>query len=417
MNETILIIDDTPEIIRMIRTVLQNASYKTLIARDGIKGLSIAKSTYPDLILLDIMMPGSNGYEICKLLKIDPNTTDIPVIFISALDNSFDKVEAFSSGGADYVPKPIQDDELLARIQAQLKPATYRKELKRLNSELSEKNEELEQIIAQLKLSQQRLIESEKLASLGVLSAGITHEINNPVHFISGGIETLKEYIGTLFLFTTKFTEYQTLLPEKNQIELENLKKDIFYKELMEEIPKIIDDINTGADRIIEIIKGLGLFLYNGPDKKNEADLHEIINAALLILSGKYKNKVNIHKNFDPNLKPLFCYSGLLNQVFVNLINNAADAVSENGNIWITTKFDIENLDVLIFVKDDGCGIPLQIVPFLFDPFFTTKDVGKGTGLGLFISYEIIQKHGGEIKLLQNQKGFTEFEVKIPFQK
>ena len=414
MTATILIIDDTPDIIKMIRQVLLAEKYQTLVATSGEKGIEIALNEKPDLILLDIMMPGKDGYETCKEIKENRTIRHIPVIFISALDSTFDKVKAFNIGAIDYVPKPIQEEELLARIKTHLANSKYENVLNDLNKKLIANKNELAQTLKSLKETQEQLIQSEKMASLGILTGGIAHEINNPITFVFAGINTLKENYDEIEAIIREYEELNSFLPIEKQKEILKIKEKHYYSQLQKIIPQTISDIYIGAERITEIVEGLGLFLHKQQKETKEADINKIVDIALLLLVGKYKDKVDIIKNYDKKLDKINCFPGELNQVFINIIDNAIDSLSENGKIIITTKKVAKKSEVQISIKDNGSGISNDIKSKILDPFFTTKEIGKGTGLGLYISFEIMKKHKGKILINSKLDEGSEFIIQFP---
>ncbi len=287
-------------------------------------------------------------------------------------------------------------------------------EIKRINAELNENNEELKSSLEEIKLMQQQLVQSEKMASLGVLSAGIAHEINNPINFVYAGINSLMRDFEDL---QPVIEEISKLNPETTDIKqklekIEQLKEDNYFEEAYEAIPQIITQIKLGADRTAEIVKGLRSFSRTDKEELKYLNIHEGIDTSLLLLKNKYKNHIEIIKEFSNYIPDLKCNPGKINQAFLNIISNAIDAIDKKGKIWISTKKDSEN--IIISIKDNGTGIDEIIKEKLFDPFFTTKEVGKGTGLGLSITYGIITEHNGDIKVISEVGKGTEFIIKLP---
>ena len=260
----------------------------------------------------------------------------------------------------------------------------------------------------QLKSMQSQLIHAEKMSSLGQLTAGIVHEINNPVNFVKGGIELIDKNLQAV----------TDLLAKRNQALISgDLKQaDEYFNKLVQELgfmqefmPQILKDVMFGTSRISEIVNGLRIFSRQSESNSKFAKLEEIINSSLLILRNRYLSVAELKLNIDPKLEEIECCPGLLNQVFVNLISNAIDAIGEKGQIWI----DVLELEewVQIEIGDNGSGIKADHLPHIFEPFFTTKDVGKGTGIGLSICYSIISKHGGSIEVDSTSEKGTIFKV------
>ncbi|QGY46784.1 DUF4154 domain-containing protein [Maribellus comscasis] len=283
-----------------------------------------------------------------------------------------------------------------------------------INRELNDKNQELTASLKEIKEIQEQLVESKKMASLGVLSAGIAHEINNPINFVYAGINSLLR----------DFEDIQPIIDEVSNLDFNNdnleekikriqlLKKENYFDDAIEAIPEIINDIKLGADRTAEIVKGLRNFSRMDKGVLEHLDINESLDMSLLLLKNKYKNHVKIVKDYDKELPVLGCYPGKINQALLNILSNAIDAISESGRIWLKT-FKQDN-EIVISIKDSGAGISDELKEKIFDPFFTTKPVGKGTGLGLSITYGIINDHRGRIKVNSDKGEGTEFLIFLP---
>jgi signal transduction histidine kinase len=285
------------------------------------------------------------------------------------------------------------------------------RELSEANEKLNVQKEELQTILENLQRTQNQLIQSEKMASIGQLVAGIAHEINNPVNFISAGVDSLStnlEEIRQVLDIYHKITA--TNVAEKLK-EIEKLKVKLEYKEAIREINKLIESIKNGTNRTIEIVRGLRTFSRLDEDVLKMADIHEGLNSTLILLHNKYKNRIRIVKNYS-DIPLIECYAGQLNQVFMNILSNAVDAIDDKGTITISTS--ISNSFIQVGIKDTGQGIPEKIREKIFDPFFTTKEVGQGTGLGLSISHGIIEKHQGGIKVKSEVGQGSEFIISLP---
>ncbi len=280
----------------------------------------------------------------------------------------------------------------------------------------------VEERTRRLKETQSQLIQSEKLASLGLLTAGIAHEINDPLDLINTGIKGLQKDYEDL----NKIVQSVGILPEGSK----QLADELEMNELLKIIPGTIADIKTGVERTSEIMQGLRNFTRLDVSDLKEADIHDGLDSTLLLLSHKFKDRICIIKNYDKRIGLIKCYPGPLNQVFMNMLNNAIDAITQkikddqsgkltygdHFQIEITTKLITvaEQNKVEISIRDNGTGIRAEIMDNLFDPFFTTKDVGKGTGLGLSICHGIIEKHGGFITVQSKLKEWTIFTVTLP---
>jgi signal transduction histidine kinase len=369
------------------------------------------------------MMPGMDGFETCLQLKSQSTTCEIPIIFMTALVDVFDKIKGLSIGGVDYVTKPFHTEEILARIQVHLKLRYLTKQLEEQKKDLEvrvhERTAELTQALKELKQSQLKIIQSEKLSTLGQLIASVAHDINNPTSFITCNLSLLSEYT-SLLIHHLKL--YQNYYPNPDLEITENAKK-IHIDEILEDIPETIDSMKNGAERIYNISTSLRTFSHSNNSSKSKFNVHEGIDSTLTILKYRLKPQnsnysIKVIKQYTDS-PVIECYPGHLNQVFMNLISNAIDALEDSQNIeqmtiWITTQ-SIDNNSFIISIRDNGMGMKDDVIPKIFDQFFTTKVIGKGTGLGLSISRQIIEeKHHGKLKCISKLGEGTEFTIEIP---
>jgi two-component system, NtrC family, sensor kinase len=429
----ILVIDDTPTNLEVLYGALSSAGYDILVEMDGESGLEQAQNSRPDLILLDVMMPGIDGFETCHRLKANPVTCDIPVIFMTALSETESKIKGLKAGAVDYITKPFQHEEVLARVKIHLQIRSMATTLEGQNNLLKNFSAHLEAKIAErtteLQQAHAQLIQQERLSSLGQLVAGVAHEINNPVNFIYGNCTPAKQYTQDL-LELIKL--YQTEYPQSNP-RLQKKVDDIDLEFLAMDFPKVIASMQIGADRIREIVVSLRNFSRLDEADFKEVDLHEGIDNTLMILHHRFKaNKeqaeIQIIKTYG-QIPKVSCFPGQLNQVFMNIIGNAIDALQEQdearspeelrknpSRIWVETK-SVDHERVAVQISDNGAGITEAVRHKLFDPFFTTKPVGKGTGLGLSISYQIVvKKHKGKIECDSTPGKGTQFTIEIPIE-
>ncbi|MGK7904795.1 MAG: response regulator [Hormoscilla sp.] len=439
-QETILIVDDNPTNIKILFSFLKEFGFKVLVAKDGERALSKLEEVLPDIILLDVQMPGIDGFETCRRLKDSEITKDIPVIFMTALSDAQDKVKGLTIGAVDYITKPFQHQEVLARINIHLQMRNLTKQLQEQNGLLQQLTSELEERVSsrtaelreslnKLQQAQIQLVQSEKMSSLGELVAGVAHEINNPVSFIAGNVSLASEYTEDIL---EHLRLYQQVFPEPGA-EIEQHAEEIELDYLLEDLPKMVASMEVGVDRIRQISVSLRSFSRMDNTSKTQVNIHEGLDSTLMIL--QHRIKANDHR---PDIEvvreygdlPLVnCYPSPLNQVFMNLLANAIDALDEenmkSGRSYEEIKQDPNRLiiktsvikggKVEIKIADNGPGIPEEMQSRIFEPFVTTKPVGKGTGLGLSICHDvIIEKHGGSL-LCNSQLGEgTEFVIGIP---
>jgi signal transduction histidine kinase len=432
VQNQILIVDDNSTNTKVLFDCLKSAGYRVLIAQSGESAIEKLELVTPDLILLDVMMPGINGFETCQRLKASPVTQDIPVIFMTALSDTDEKMKGFSLGAVDYITKPFQQEEVIARVSTHLQLRNLTKQLQTLNQNLEqriiERTSELTAALEQVQSSQLQLIQSEKMSSLGNLVAGIAHEINNPVGFIAGNIEqmdlAINDVIDCLRL-------YQKALPNPSST-IKTKIAEIELSYLIEDLPKMVASMRIGCDRIRDISTSLRIFSRSDTDSKVAADIHEGIDSTLMILQHRIKANetrpaIQIIKNYG-NIPDIECYLGQLNQVFMNIIANSIDSFEEiNQNrhysdieahpniITITTILSTENQQIIIKIDDNGSGMPDTVKSRIFDHLYTTKSIGKGTGLGLSISKQIIEsKHNGILHVESEPDKGTEFAIILP---
>jgi len=303
-----------------------------------------------------------------------------------------------------------------------------RDNLEMLNTELAQRNEEIRTInecletqkheleitLENLKKTQLQLVQSEKMASLGVLTAGIAHEINNPLTFILGGICSLRMVTENLINMLQHFDNITTENLSETLKIIEKIKHEMSYDFVKTNVKELIDSIQTGAERTAEIVRALRTFSRLDEDVQKKVNINENIEATLLMLHNQYKDRIEIVRKFA-QLPPVLCFPGKINQVFINILLNSIQAIEGKGVIEIeTTIFQSDILSVLISIKDNGKGMNEMVRKHIFEPFFTTKDVGKGKGLGLSIAYSIIQNHKGTIEVFSDEGKGTEIVVTLP---
>jgi signal transduction histidine kinase len=306
--------------------------------------------------------------------------------------------------------KRIQEQELLILVEEQNK--SLEENVAERTLSLKEKNRELEDSILQLQQTQNQLIEKEKMASLGQLTAGVAHEINNPINFISNGISNLKLNYQDL---VDALKGYLHLNPKEAKAEdLKNIQEKNAYLEIAEIIEEnkiLFKSINNGVERTRKIVHGLSTFSNENGESYLPTDLHQCLDSTLEILKNKLKNTIEIRKDYR-EIPKVECQESRINQVFLNIINNAAQAMEASGILTIKTGKEADK--VIISIQDNGAGMDSETQRKIFDPFFTTKEIGVGTGLGLSISYKIIEQHQGELSFESTPGQGTTFYIKLP---
>jgi len=282
-----------------------------------------------------------------------------------------------------------------------------------INQELKSKKDAVETALKQLRMTQSKLVESEKMASLGQLTAGVAHEINNPVNYISSNLSPLKLSIKEIMEILNEYRKFND--PESKGSSLQKARQleekyDIEY--LVKELNTILDGISDGTERTKEIVLGLRNFSRLDKHELKGVNLSEMIDSSLILLRNQYKDRIEIIKTYNPDLTYVECFPGQLSQVLMNILTNAIQAIEGQGTISVKT--ELSGKEAAIIISDTGTGISNDKLDNIFDPFYTTKEVGEGTGLGLSISYGIIQEHNGRIDVESEMGIGTSFKIFIP---
>ena len=302
-----------------------------------------------------------------------------------------------------------KNEELIAQSE-ELKQSN--EEIRSINEALENQKKELQFTLENLKQAQFQLVQSEKMASVGQLTAGIAHELNNPINFISGNVKPLTRDIEDIYKI---LNSYDSVI-QKNNLnerfgEVESLKSKLDYSYLVEEINNLLIGIYEGANRSGQIVKGLRSFSRLDEDRFVLANINEGIDSTLILLHNKIKERITIHKSYG-KIPEIECLPSKLNQVFMNILTNSIQAIEDKGDIYIDTISS--SIGVKICIKDTGRGMITEVKERIFEPFYTTKDVGKGIGLGLSISYGIIEQHNGNIDVISEPSKGTEFIISLP---
>lgn len=425
----ILIVDDTRFILEYAKNILieNHINCEIVLANSGIQALEILHSQEIDIVILDIVMPKLDGLEVLKKIREDKKLSNLPVIMFTSLTDTLALKKSFEYGANDFIHKPIEPIEFISRINAAINVRTYELYLNETLNTIQVQNSELLELNKKLKETQYYLIQKEKLVAIGQLAAGVAHEINNPIGYVSSNTETLGQYVNKIKKVIEKYNELIDSLNKKDikSEELENKKKEIYDLKnklhlnfIMDDIEELIKDSFTGIEKVTKIVQSLRNFArHDLEDDFNYFDLTDILDESLLLVKNEAKYILDIEKD-STNIPLIFCNRTLIGQVLLNIIMNAVQAIKsqnreERGCIKIST-FLYENY-IVCQIADDGPGIPKSIINKIFNPFFTTKEIGTGTGLGLSISYDIIvNKHSGELLVDSEKNQGTTFTIKLP---
>lgn len=293
---------------------------------------------------------------------------------------------------------------LYSIYQLQLTNKEYSKGIRQQKEKIEKQHNELVK-------TQVQLVQSEKMASLGLLSAGLAHEINNPLNIIHASTYSLDNDLNDIVLLVEKYSTYISS-NDKDLSEMRNFENDINYEHLISSIKEGIACIQEGSMRAAKIINRLDNFSSDDKSQMKLVDIHDGLESTLSLLKNKIPKEVKLTKDFDVSIGSIACDTGQLNKVYLNMIMNALDAMTGRGHLIITTKKTSDK--AIISFTDDGDGIKKEDLSKIFDPFFSTKEPAKRTGLGLAISHGIIESHGGTIEVLSQAGKGTEFIISLP---
>ena len=404
---TVLIVDDTPDNLLLLTSMLRS-EYRVKVANCGSKALAIAQTEQPpDLILLDVMMPDMDGYEVCERLKSTPKTQAIPILFLTALTDEKNEVKGFELGAEDFITKPFNPTIVQQRIRKHLELKLHREHLQEL---VDEKTRELKASLEALNNQHLKMLHQQKLATLGQLAAGIAHEINTPIGYVSSNMRSLHKYIDKI---VAEFAFLEQLLQKTGARELEEFwekrKQSKKIEQILDDSHELIKESLTGVELVNTIVRNLRGFSQAEDSLGRELfDLHQLLDNSLNIAWNELKAKAKIVKDYG--VLPLVeCSSHQISQVFINILLNAAQALEGEGVISISTGCD--NDFAVIKICDNGKGIAPETKEKIFEPFFSTKKEREGTGLGLSICQDIIKRHNGLIEVSANTVGGTCFSI------
>jgi len=376
----LLIADDEPDMLRFLKSHL-SSEFQVLEAVDGRQAIEKAQQYEPDVIICDMMMPEVDGLEVCRQLRERQTTKHVPILLLTARADEETKITALTAGASDFLSKPFSTTELRVRVNNLC-------ESHLLQRQLAWQNKKLESTLEQLKETETSLVQSEKMASLGRMSAGIIHEINNPLNYAKGALHALKK------------------------------KKKFLPEDEWPDFDEIIADTEDGVSRVAAIISDLRTFSHPNNVEMSQINLHDVFETALRFTSHDWRGKVNLENLLPDGL----CITGnrhKLVQVSVNFVQNALDALktksfAENEVAAIRIDHRHESGVDLVRIRDNGPGMSAETISNVFEPFYTTKKVGEGMGLGLSVCYRIISEHGGRIDVKSEVGKYCEFTLEFP---
>jgi len=417
----LLVVDDSATYLQFISIQLENAGYEVIAVSSAADVLRLVEEESFDCIVIDLVMPEMSGTELCGRLDVIRRNREqlFQLIILTSCDSKDDMMRGFEAGVDDFVSKSSDSEILKARIRSLLRRKILHEENTRITTQFKIKetelqnsreethaaearaaladalecsNRDLEIAYHELQETQTQLVHSAKMASLGELVAGIAHEINNPLSFVSSHLTTVTRAIATINSETT------TLLSDSR-------------RQAMEKIAQRLEVMRLGIDRVEDLVIKLRTFSRLDEAEIKTVDIEESIESVLTLLQHKMNQRIQIVRRYGTH-KMLSCYPGPLNQVIMNIVSNGIDAIAGEGSITIETR--ATQAMFWIVIKDTGSGIPDSVRDRIFEPFFTTKPVGAGTGLGLSISYGIVRRHQGTLEIKSAHGDGTEVTVKVP---
>jgi two-component system NtrC family sensor kinase len=387
-----------------------DVSYRLIEAENAQECLDLLEQQPVDLLLLDLMLPGTSGVDMLKRMQSLPEKNYPRVIVLSTPMDSKTLSRMFELGASDYLCKPFNRDELRSRVKSQIALAHYEKQLKKHQARLQDEQQQ-ESTFSQL-------LQSEKMASIGQLAAGVAHEINNPVGFVYGNLNILQEYFDAIGSLLSLYRQLERVAEGPSDETQKRLIAEIVAQReaqglefMLEDIPGLMADALEGTERIKTIVQGMNAFTRADDGEMCACDINKGIEATLKMVWNELKYRCRVQKTLNA-IPSVYGNISQLNQVFTNLLINAAHAIKKDGEISIVT--DYTDNEVVIRIADTGCGIPPEHLERLFKPFFTTKPVGQGTGLGLYLSNEIILQHQGTIAVYSTEGEGAEFVIRLP---
>jgi Signal transduction histidine kinase regulating C4-dicarboxylate transport system len=421
----VLVVDDSHFNLSAVKRNLEDMPEiaQILLCDDPRQAKSIVDEYKIDILITDVMMPALTGFDLLKLFRSESKYDDMPIIMLTSVIDMAVYKKCFDLGAFDYINKPFNTVELHSRLKVAIEAKNKSNNLKSLLEVTTKQNEELKRMNAELTEAKFSLVQSEKMAAIGQLAAGIAHEINNPMGYISSNFDILKKY----YVRMKEYMDFFNLEINSDAFscvdchaihELQDKYKELKLDFIISDLENIFNDLAGGIVRITDIIQSLRVYARSSKDDEKDTNiLLELIQQVILILKNEVKYVADIKMDVSEDIA-LYCNRIQIGQVFVNIILNAIQAIkSQNRNSMgkILIKANCFDNQVLIEFTDDGPGIPEENLLKIFEPFFTTKEIGKGTGLGLSISYDIIvNKHNGNIDVKSEVGKGTSFLITLP---
>ena len=401
----ILVADDSAMMRCLLVESLEKWNYEVVSAEGGRQAWERFQQDRFPLVLTDWMMPEIDGLELTRRIRGRESTGYTYIILLTAKSEKDDLVKAMDAGADDFLIKPCDQDELRVRIHAGERIIC-------LEQTLADQNR-------QLRETQTALVQSEKLASLGQLAAGMAHEINNPISYISNNLTVLRRDVTSLTEILAAYRSAREVLatvqPQLAR-KISKLEVDCDLDWIQENLPPLLDSSRQGLVRVRDIVKNLRDFARLDEAELDELDLNSALRSTVEMMGHEMESqRITAQLDLHEDLPRIVCRPAKLHQVLYNLLLNAVQASEPDEGIIVRTWLDDDGL-VALEIEDCGCGIAENHLPHIFEPFFTTRPIGRGTGLGLAITYGIVRDHGGTIDVESEVHRGSKFRVRLPLQ-
>ncbi len=397
----VLIADDSPMMRKVLCGTLRKWDYEVDVAQDGKEAWELCQQTHYPMVLTDWMMPEMDGLELIRRIRYTRFPGYVYIILFTARSEKQDLIAAMDAGADDFLPKPLDHGELRARMREGERIISLEQKLATQNRQLRE--------------AQAARVQSEKMASLGQLAAGMAHEINNPIAYVHNNLTVLKRNVDEILHLLGKYQsardELERVCPELFK-DIDTLEQDGELDWAKDEFHHLFESSSNGLSRVCEIVSNLRDFARLDESDTGEIQINDALNSVCDILQRDIHEKNLIIEQQFENVPPIQCRPREINQVLHSVVLNAIQASHPEGRIWLGTREVPYN--AVVEVRDEGCGMDEANLPRIFEPFYTTKPVGCGSGLGLAICYGIIRDHGGKIEVESNIGCGSTFKVTLP---
>ena len=396
----VLVAEDDPVSRRLLESHLRRWGYDVALAQNGREAWEQFGGGDFSFVITDWMMPEMDGPDLIGRIRAAQRPRSVYVILLTATAQTEDLIAGMEIGADDFVTKPFDRDELRVRLRAG-------ERILRLEHTLADQNRALRE-------AQAALVQNEKLASLGQLAAGVAHEINNPVAFVTNNLAVLRRDVQAALRVLDRYRDGRSSLPPDLLEETAELEERIDLPYIQENLPRQFEASLDGLRRVRDIVGNLRDFARLDEAEFKAVDIPAALETTVRMVRFEVDQKqMRLETEFGET-PPVLCHPGKMNQVFLNILMNAVQACDKGGVITIRTRGEADGTAAVVEFEDNGTGIRPQDLPHIFDPFFTTKPVGQGTGLGLSISYGIVRDHGGQIEVDTEPGRGSVFRVCLP---